>query len=237
MRSQNIHLYLTTSHDCGYLPDRIATNLVPDPKIQMDMAVYSQLIALGYRRSGQFTYRPHCNDCDECQPCRLVVDRFMPRRNQRRCSRLNHDLEISTCRAHFSQEHFELYTDYINARHSDGDMVNPTQLDYQNFLYADWSNTRFIEARLHDKLVSVAVYDEVADGLSAVYSFFKPELNSRSLGTFNILLMQEHASKLKLPYLYMGYLIDGCKKMQYKSAFQPLQCFIDSRWCTQDVSH
>jgi arginine-tRNA-protein transferase len=236
MSSQNIHLYLTSAHDCGYLPGRIATNLVPDPRLKMDMSMYSQLITLGYRRSGQFTYRPHCNDCDACTPCRIPVSEFKPNRNQRRCVKHNAELVLNISNAHFSDEHFSLYTRYINARHADGDMVNPSPQDYRNFLYSEWSDTWFLEARLDDTLVAVAVFDRVADGLSAVYSFFEPTLESRSLGTFNILNLLEHTEHLNLPYLYMGYLINDCDKMQYKKTFHPLQCFVDNRWHTQHVS-
>ncbi len=236
MHSQSIHLYLTSEHECGYLPDRVATNLVPDPKLKMNMAMYSQLITLGYRRSGQFTYRPHCDGCTACIPCRVPVDQFMPRRNQKRCSRLNQDLAINVVRAHYSRIHFELYKRYINARHADGDMVDPSPDDYQNFLYSDWSDTWFMEARLDGKLIAVTVYDQVEDGLSAVYSFFDPDYPQRSLGTFNITKLIEHARLMELDFVYMGYLINGCDKMQYKSSFQPLQQFVDNLWMSRRVT-
>ena len=199
------------------------------------MAVYSQLIAMGYRRSGQFTYRPHCNTCTACIPCRIPVRQFTPRRSQRRCEQRNADLLVSTHTANYTDEYFDLYSRYINARHADGDMVNPTPQDYRNFLYSDWSDTFFLETRLKQKLASVAVFDRVADGVSAVYSFFDPELASRSLGTFNILGLLKQARRLGLSYLYMGYVINNCKKMQYKTDFRPLQCFIDNTWVTRHV--
>lgn len=236
MSSQNIHLYLTSAHDCGYLPDRTATNLVPDPKINMNMTVYSQLIALGYRRSGQYTYRPHCKDCAACVPCRILVNQFKARRNQKRCYARNADLQTSAQIAHYSNEHFDLYQRYINSRHADGDMVDPTPEDFRNFLYSDWSDTFFLESRLNDKLISVAVYDQVADGLSAVYSFFDPEHAQRSLGTFNILSLIKKTQILRRRFVYMGYLIKDCKKMQYKTNFQPLQYFVNNMWVARLTS-
>jgi len=141
MRSQNINLYLTTEHACGYLPDRMATNLVPDPKKQMNMELYSQLIQLGYRRSGGHTYRPHCQHCQECLPCRIPAEFFTPNRSQKRCLKHNEDLTTRIVPACFSAAHFELYRNYVNSRHGDGDMVNPEPEDYKNFLYSEWSNT------------------------------------------------------------------------------------------------
>ncbi len=233
MRSQNINLYLTSAHHCGYLPDRLATNLVPDPRLQMNMATYSQLIALGYRRSGHHTYRPHCEGCNACIPCRIPVRHFRMNRSQRRCQCRNDDLDIHFRPARFDDELFELYQRYINTRHGDGDMVNPSPQDYRNFLYSDWSDTGFAEIRLQQRLVSVAVFDRVDDGLSAVYSFFDPDMARRSLGVFNILTLVGHAREQGLSHLYMGYLIHGCRKMQYKTAYRPLQCYLANRWQTQ----
>ena len=230
MSSQSINLYLTSSHACGYLPDRLATNLVPDPRLPMTMATYNQLITLGYRRSGSHTYRPHCEACDACIPCRVPVHGFMPNRSQKRCRQRNRDLVTRFTRAHYSEELFALYRHYLNTRHSDGDMARPTPQDYRQFLYSDWSDTWFAESRLDGRLVAVAVFDRVADGLSAVYSFFDPGLASRSLGTFNILCLIEYSRQLQRDYLYMGYLILHCDKMQYKMQYRPLQCFLDNRW-------
>jgi len=237
MSSQSIHLYLTSEHKCSYLPDRLATSLVPDPNYPMDMHLFSQLIALGYRRSGNFTYRPHCRDCNECQPCRIPVRQFTPRRNQRRCLKANRDLALDVVKAGYSDEHFELYRKYINSRHADGDMVNPEPKDFTNFLFSDWSNTHFIEARTRKqgRLLAVAVTDVTEAGLSAVYSYFDPEFPDRSLGTFCILQQIQRARLMQFDYLYMGYWIRQCKKMKYKADFQPLEVFNDNEWKTSDA--
>lgn len=236
MSSQSIHLYLTSEHDCGYLPGRSATNLVPDPQRQMDMALYSQLIELGYRRSGDYTYRPHCAACSECQPCRIPVNLFTPRRNQKRCLTANSDLAISIIPATYSDEHFELYRSYINTRHADGDMVNPSADDFSSFLFSDWSNTHFIEMRKQGRLVAVAVTDFIDSGLSAVYSYFDTDEDRRSPGTFCVLQQIEQARKMQLDYLYMGYWIKQCTKMHYKSRFQPLEILADQRWVRIDAA-
>lgn len=236
MSSQSINLFLTTEHDCGYLPNRMATNLVPDPTRQMDMELYSQLIQLGYRRSGDFTYRPHCHNCIECRPCRLPVSQFMPKRNQRRCLKNNQDLTTNLVKASYSDEHFELYQAYINSRHSDGNMVNPTPEDFSNFLYSQWSNTHFLEVRKQNRLIAVAAIDYTDAALSAVYCYFDPEESSRSLGTYCILQQIQQAKIEGCDYLYMGYWIKDCQKMQYKAYFQPMEFLVNDTWKTMDAS-
>jgi len=232
MTIQNIPLYLTSEHDCGYFENRKATSLVPDPALQMSKALYSQLIAHGYRRSGDFTYRPHCHNCAACRPCRIPVRDFLPRRSQRRCLQHNRDLETHRVPAQYTDEYFALYCKYINARHAEGNMVNPKPDDFCSFLYSDWSQTFFIEVRHERRLLAVAVTDPVADGLSAVYSFFDPDEQARSLGTFCILKQIQETRERNLDYLYMGYWISDCRKMQYKAEYQPLQLFDDQSWIT-----
>lgn len=237
MSTQNIPLYLTSEHECGYFENRRATNLVPDPAMPMTRELYSRLIALGYRRSGDFTYRPHCRDCAACRPCRVPVADFKPRRAQRRCLQHNQDLHTKRVSAHFSDEYFELYCKYINARHHDGNMANPKAEDFSNFLFSDWSDTFFIEIRQRRRLLALAVTDPVSDGLSAVYSFFDPAEKARGLGNFCVLTQLQEVAARKLDYLYMGYWISNCQKMQYKSDYQPLQLYDDQTWVNDDADH
>lgn len=230
MSSQNINLYLTTEHECGYLPGHKATNLVPDPCVQMSMQLYSQLIEMGYRRSGSHTYRPHCKNCKECIPCRIPVDRFKPNRSQRRCLQTNRACSTSRVNSDFRDEHFQLYQQYINARHTFGNMANPMPQDYRNFLYSTWSDTFFLEFRENGRLLAVAVCDQVDSGLSAVYSYYEPSLTNRSLGTYAVLKMIEQTVAMGLDYLYLGYMILASDKMKYKQQFRPLEVYIDNQW-------
>jgi len=230
MTTQNIPLYLTSEHDCGYFPDRRATSLVPDPSLTMSRELYSHLIALGYRRSGDFTYRPHCLNCSACRPCRIPVRQFRMRRSQRRCLQKNQDLSTHLATARYSDEYFALYCKYINARHADGNMVNPKPHDFSSFLYSEWSQTFFIEVRHRQRLLAVAVTDPVDDGLSAVYSFFDPDEHARGLGNFCILSQISETRARDLSYLYMGYWIQDCRKMQYKTDYRPLQLYDDMDW-------
>lgn len=234
MDSQRISLYLTAEHACGYLPDRLAANLVPDPAISMTMPLYSHLIELGYRRSGRHTYRPHCRQCNACLPCRIPVRQFEPRRNQRRAEQANSDCSIRLTEAGFNEERFALYSRYLNARHGEGDMANPQPEDFSNFLYCDWSDTHFLEVRRQGELLAVAVCDLVSSGLSAVYSFFNPEERGRSLGTYCILQMIRQTRQMGLEHVYLGYLIMQSRKMRYKANYRPLEVFRDNRWLLFD---
>ena len=230
MSSEHIQLYLTAEHECSYLPNRMASNIVPDPHVPMDMSIYGYLIKIGYRRSGDFIYRPHCEGCEECLPCRIPVAQFSPRRNQQRCLKDNHDLSLNMVKAHYTEEYFELYRNYLHARHTDGAMSDPTPDDFKQFLYCKWSNTHFIEVRKDGRLLAIAVTDITPSGLSAVYTYFDPAESKRGLGNFCILQQIQQAQDMQLEYLYMGYWINDCNKMKYKINFQPMQAFINDIW-------
>lgn len=230
MSSDHIQLYLTTEHECSYLPGRMASSIVPDPELVMDMSIYNHLLKQGYRRSGNFIYRPHCEGCQACVPCRLPVDQFSPRKNQRRCLKNNQDLTLNITRASYTDEYFELYRNYLNTRHGDGGMSNPEPEDFKQFLYSEWSNTYFFEIRNDKQLLAVAVTDVTPAGLSAVYTFFDPAESRRSLGNFCVMQQIKQAQQMQLGYLYMGYWIDNCQKMKYKTNFRPVEMFINNSW-------
>ena len=226
MTSRQLQLYITMESPCSYFTDRMSSNLVPDPKLNINMPIYNQLIQHGFRRSGSHCYRPHCGNgdsgCKACIACRLAVREFSPSRSQRRCYKRNQGLTLTAVAADYSDEYFELYRRYLNSRHIDGSMANPVEDDFRQFLYCEWSDTQFLELRQNDRLIAVAVTDIVSDGISAVYSFFEPELQERSLGTFCILKQIDYAKSLGLDHVYLGYWIEGHPKMHYKNNYRPL---------------
>ena len=234
MNSRQLQLYITAESPCSYFTDRISRSLVLDPEIPLNMPIYNQLIQHGFRRSGGHSYRPHCNNCQACIACRIPVDNFVRTRSQQRCFKKNHDLNFSIANAGFTTEYFELYKRYLNLRHTDGSMANPTEEDFKQFLYSDWSDTQFIELRLQGELVAVAVTDIISDGLSAVYSFFNPEEDKRSLGTYLILDHINRARKAGLPYVYLGYWVEESSKMAYKSRFLPQERMSVNGWVRHD---
>lgn len=227
--SQQLQFYATPPHACPYLPGQEAISLFAEPNL-MDTRLYSRLAELGFRRSGSHVYRPACEGCRACVPVRIPVAAFRPRRRDRRCLVRNADVTSVWVKANFSPEHFQLYSDYLTARHPDGGMDKPTPNHYRQFLMGDWSETWFLEFRLEGRLIAVAVADLLTDGLSAVYSFYDPTLDQRGLGNYCILRLIDLTQGRGLPYLYLGYWIQNCQKMDYKGRFRPLESLISDHW-------
>ncbi len=225
-----IQFYLTAPYPCSYLEGREARSQVAAPAHLIGQAAYSQLIREGFRRSGHYTYRPHCYGCKLCVPVRIEVGGFRPNRSQRRNFRHNQSLAASILPLEFRDEHYELYRRYQRARHTGGGMDLDDSEQYMQFLLSSQVDTSLVEFRDAGRLVMVAVVDRVEDGLSAVYTFFDPELERRGFGTYAVLWQIELARRLELPYLYLGYWIKESGKMAYKSNFKPLQGLVDGRW-------
>lgn len=222
--------YQTPLHPCGYLPNQFSVNIFADPSEKITTQTYSWLIDYGFRRNGIHLYRPQCPGCTACVPTRVLVDEFNPSRSQRRTLQRNQDLAMQIVEREFKQEHFDLYMQYLKDRHTESPMTLSTQHDYEEFILGTWSETQFLEFHLEDKLICVAVFDVLPQGLSAVYTFYDSEFIKRSLGALAILKLVEEAKQRKLPYLYLGYWIKECQKMNYKINYKPLEGFIDKTW-------
>lgn len=231
LKQQRIQLYAAMPQPCSYLPTRIATNAFVDPGFTPDAQDYQALIDLGFRRSGNYLYRPSCDACQACMASRIVVADFHPDRSQRRCWKRNQDLQVTLTQAHYSDEYFELYQRYLSDRHAGGGMDNPSADSFGEFLFASWSRTRFIEFRnAEQKLLGVAVIDELPAGYSAIYTFFDTTEYRRSLGTYAILYQIHLAQTQSYPYVYLGYWIAESEKMAYKANFQTLQVYTQGQW-------
>ncbi|MEO7251879.1 MAG: arginyltransferase [Arenimonas sp.] len=226
----NIRVYQTVEHACGYWPERVARDLVLDPADPMLPSLYGSALAMGFRRSGNHVYRPHCAGCRSCTPVRIPIARFEPSRSQRRCLARNSDLRVQVVPALRSEERFSLYRRYVGTRHAGGGMDDPSPEDFDGFLACSWSPTVFLEMRLRDTLLAVAVTDALPNALSAVYTFFAPEHAARSLGTFAILSQIEQARREGLEHLYLGFWLDAHPKMHYKKMFRPLEYLAAGQW-------
>ncbi len=154
----------------------------------------------------------------------------MPRRRQRRALARNADLRLDLIPARRDDALYDMYADYISARHDDGDMYPPSEAQYDSFLLGEWSSTMILRAHAGPQLVAAGVIDVLDDGLSAVYTFFAPAQEHRSPGTFMLLSEIELARTMQLPYLYLGYWIAGCEKMAYKADYLPQQRFAYPQW-------
>jgi len=230
MELNRIKLYQGSASSCSYLEDKRSINIYADPHHPDPKNVYNQLIQRGFRRSGEFVYKPGCHQCNACVPVRVLCSEFKSRRTDRRNLKTNADLKVRFLPAQVTDEYFELYSRYLNQRHSNSGMDNPEPADFERFLLNPWGETLFVEVRLKTKLVAVAVTDSITDGLSAVYTFFDPELSRRALGRFSILQQIELCKLMSLPYLYMGYWVDTCRKMEYKTEYCPQEHFNGTGW-------
>lgn len=220
----DIGLFITPPHPCSYLPEKSARMLFVDPSLTVSGGLMSELSRQGYRRSGNYLYRPECKHCAQCLSLRIPVAQFKPGRTQRKIINKNADLTQRLVPSNKARAaHYRLYERYINQRHVDGDMYPPSQDQFAKFLMHGFEQSFFMEFWLGSQLVGVAVIDVLDDGLSAVYSFYDPALNSRSLGTYMILAQIDWLKRIKKTHLYLGYWVPDAPKMRYKSRFTPFE--------------
>ena len=226
----SMDFYQTPIHPCGYLPNRYSVNIFADPSKKISTRTYSWLINYGFRRNGSHLYRPQCPDCKACVPTRVRTKNFIPNRSQQRTLKRNQDLNMQIVENEFIQEHFDLYMQYLQDRHNESPMTLSTKNDYAEFILGTWSETKFLEFRLKEKLICVAVFDALPQGLSAAYTYYDASYKSRGLGTLAILKLIEQANEQNLDFVYLGYWIKECQKMNYKINFKPTEGYLNKQW-------
>jgi arginine-tRNA-protein transferase len=237
--------YLTAPSPCPYLPGqeerKVFTHLVGERAGELnDLLTHG-----GFRRSQSIAYRPACESCRACVSVRVVAADFRPTRSMRRIRERNRDLVGEMRAAVPSSEQYSVFRSYLDARHRDGGMADMSVLDFAMMLEDSHVETRIVEYRRRGPdsaingrgggaLLAVALTDMLSDGLSMVYSFFDSEEAARSLGTFMILDHIARARALALPYVYLGYWVQGSRKMDYKARFLPQQRLTPDGWIRVD---
>ena len=225
-----LQFYLTAPYQCSYLAEQEARSQVATPSFLITTPIYSELVRQGFRRSGSFTYKPHCDNCRACVPVRVDVNAFAANRTQRRIWKKNHQLVASLHPLQDKEEYYALYQRYQNARHLDGGMSNDSHDQYEKFLLNSHVDSMLVEFREGEVLRMVSIIDVLDDGMSSVYTFFEPDVKQASYGTYNVLWQVELCRQMRLPYLYLGYWIKQSRKMSYKANFQPLMGYILGAW-------
>lgn len=233
--------FLTAASPCPYLPGeyerKVFTHLVGDKAPELN----DLLTQGGFRRSQNIAYRPACETCRACVSVRILAHEFSPTRNMKRILKRNADLIGTAQPAEPTSEQYSLFRTYLDTRHSRGGMSDMTVLDYAMMIEDTHVTTEVIEYRRRGpdsfvtgkgegELLGVALTDRMADGLSMVYSFYNPQIQERSLGTFMILDHIRRARAAGLPHVYLGYWVNGSSKMEYKVRFKPQEHLGPTGW-------
>ena len=229
-------LGVTPLRPCPYLPGRRERSIVTALAGPGADLAYDEMLRGGFRRSHLAAYRPACPGCRACVSARVCVDAFAPSRSLRRVIARNAGVSLRVMPALARPDHYALFQRYLAARHADGAMASMGREGYGALVEESAVETRLAEFRGTDgRLYGVGVFDIVADGLSAVYSFYEPLRAKDSPGSYMILRLLDEARERALPYLYLGYWIDGCDKMDYKARFRPLEVHGADGWTILDA--
>jgi arginine-tRNA-protein transferase len=233
--------YLTAPSVCPYLPGREERKVFTHLIGRRAPGLNDALTQSGFRRSQTIAYRPACESCRACVSVRVLVNEFVETRSLRRIREINADLVGRAVPNQASSDQYSLFRSYVDARHGDGGMADMSVLDYSMMVEDSHVNTRLVEYRRRGPntaingrgsgaLIAACLTDVLADGLSMVYSFYDPDEAERSLGTFMILDHLDRAQRLSLPHVYLGYWVEGSKKMAYKARFRPQERLGMSGW-------
>ncbi|MEI6548300.1 MAG: arginyltransferase [Burkholderiales bacterium] len=222
--------FVTSPMPCPYLPGKTERKVFSELKGPNANELNDALGRIGFRRSQTVAYRPSCIECSACISVRVVADQFLPSATQRKNLKRNSDLVVSACKPWSTPEQFELLQRYLAARHPGGGMATMDEMDFADMVEHTPVKSYVIEYRepgvdgKPGKLVGACLTDRQGDGLSMIYSFYEPDhVGRQGLGNFIILDHILHAARIRLPYVYLGYWVEGSARMQYKVRYRPLE--------------
>ena len=222
--------YTTAPLPCPYVAGRTERKVVTEIAGPEAESLHDRLSRAGFRRSHNIAYAPVCPSCQSCVPIRIPVANFQPDRGLRRILRANAAVEGYDVAPRATAEQFQLFQRYQQIRHTEGDMATMSFYDFRAMVEDTPIDTIITEFRIDGRLVGGCLTDRLGDGLSAVYSFYAPDLERQSLGTYAILWLIERARAENLPYVYLGYWVPESRKMAYKARFRPCEVLVGGTW-------
>jgi arginine-tRNA-protein transferase len=219
---------------CAYLPDRSATLEV---RVMLDVtaAETEALLEQGWRRFGPIYFRPACVGCSSCVSLRVLVDRFAPRKSQRRAARLAARLRREVTSPIVDEARLALYAKWHAGRElRRGWDANPQSRDRYALEFA-FPHPCAREAAFYDdeqggRLVGVSLFDATPNALSAAFFYHDPDYAHYSLGSANVLSLIEDARVSGRSHVYLGYRVAGCASLEYKAAFRPHELLSEHGW-------
>ena len=224
-----LNLRITRSHECAYLENRSEQRLAAD--ISEAPHLHDQLAESGFRRVENWVYRPVCSSCNACIPIRVNAQNFSMSKNIKRIINKNRRIQKCHLDNNADEEAYELFKNYLNSRHNDGQMATMSFSEFHSMIHNSPIDTFMIKYRdENDELIACMLVDSQRDGLSAVYSFFNPNQEKQSIGTFLILDIILLTKELSKKWLYLGYLVKNSPKMAYKARFKPYQLYVNGKW-------
>jgi arginine-tRNA-protein transferase len=238
--------YLTNENNCPYIEGKQERKVFTYLVGEHAQSLNDNLTQGGFRRSQNIAYRPACVNCKACVSIRILVNDFNPSSSMRRVTKRNQNLYTRSVTSGLTDEHYKLFRHYIDHRHYDGGMADMNDSDFEAMVNGTYVNSKFIEYRLREgdlenrnsegELIASALIDEVSNGLSMVYSYFNPEYEKQSIGTYMILDHIRQSRARGLPYLYLGYWIEQSPKMAYKRRFQPQEHLSSKGWIRDGIN-
>jgi len=229
--------YVTAPSPCPYLHGYVERKVFTELRGPDATALSEALGRVGFRRSQSVVYRPACENCSQCVSVRVRAGDFSISRSQRKTLKINSDLKAEIVPPQVTEEQYELLQLYLNDRHADGTMADMSMEEFREMVESSPVSTVLVEYRrsIDNKLLALALTDDLSDGLSMIYSCFEPDESARSLGTYIILDHIARASLANQPYVYLGYWVKDSRKMNYKCRFKPLEKLGPNGWYDADT--
>lgn len=231
---RRLRYYLSAPVPCPYLEGRLERKVFTHLPPFDALATNDQLSQIGFRRSQHIAYRPACETCSACQSLRIISNDYEFSASDRRTLAKNSDLERTLNDPIVAKEHYDLLVTYLSSRHPDGGMMDMDFDDLRAMVEDTQVHTHLLEYRLKGRLVATVLVDRLNDGLSMIYSFYDPQLTTRSLGHFMILDHISQAQKVGYDYVYLGFYVENSAKMSYKARYRPHERLIGEKWRRYD---